>query len=71
MEKLDGQFEIPDQTIAYCLQTPWLQSISIRDNILFSMPYEEGRYQKVLDACALLPDIETFPDGDLSLIGEK
>ena len=57
--------------IAYCLQTPWLQSITIQDNILFSTPYEEERYQTVLDACALLPDLATFDDGDLSQIGEK
>ena len=71
MEKLHGRFEVPDQAVAYCLQTPWLQSISIRDNILFSTPYEEERYQLVLDACALRPDLAIFPDGDLSLIGEK
>jgi ABC-type multidrug transport system fused ATPase/permease subunit len=71
MDMLHGRLEIPNHTIAYCLQTPWLQSISIRDNILFSAPYAEERYQTVLDACALLPDLATFPEGDLSLIGEK
>jgi ABC-type multidrug transport system fused ATPase/permease subunit len=71
MERLTGQVDIPNETIAYCSQTPWLQSISIRDNILFFAPYDEARYQKVLDCCALLPDLATFKDGDMSHIGEK
>lgn len=29
------------------------------------------QYDNVLEACALLPDIETLPAGDLTEIGEK
>jgi ABC-type multidrug transport system fused ATPase/permease subunit len=71
MEMLSGQSEIPNEAIAYCSQTPWLQSVSIRDNILFFGPYDEERYNMVLDCCALLPDLATFKDGDRSHIGEK
>ena len=60
-----------DTPVAYCSQTPWLQSMSIRDNILFTQPYDEERYKQVLDACALLPDLATFQHGDLSPIGEN
>jgi len=58
-------------TIAYVSQYPWLQQASIRDNILFGSPFEAGRYQQVLEACALLPDLEVFEHGDLTEIGEK
>jgi ABC-type multidrug transport system fused ATPase/permease subunit len=71
MEEITGCSTIPNQSIGYCSQKPWLQSISIRDNILFFAPYDEERYQKVLEACALLPDLASFEDGDLSQIGEK
>lgn len=71
LDLVSGDVDIPDELIAYCSQTPWLQSISIRDNILFFSPYEEERYQRVLEACALLPDLSEFKDGDLSQIGEK
>jgi ABC-type multidrug transport system fused ATPase/permease subunit len=71
MDQLSGEGEIPNQMIGYCSQTPWLQSISIRDNILFFSEYEEERYENVLDACVLRQDLATFKDGDLSEIGEK
>ena len=32
---------------------------------------DEDRYQNVLEACALLPDLSLLPAGDLSEIGEK
>ena len=43
--------------------------MSIRENILFNLPYEPARYRKTLDACALLPDLASFQHGDLSTIG--
>ena len=60
-----------DTPIAYCLQTPWLESMTIRDNVLFNSPYDDDRYKEVLEACALIPDLATFPQGDLSAIGEN
>ena len=41
------------------------------DNILFNLPYDEERYQKTLQACALLSDLEILEDGDESEIGER
>ncbi|KAF9175702.1 hypothetical protein BGX21_007199 [Mortierella sp. AD011] len=58
-------------TLAYVSQYPWLQQASIRDNILFGSPLELDRYQKVLEACALLPDLSIFEHGDLTEIGEN
>jgi ABC-type multidrug transport system fused ATPase/permease subunit len=71
LDRLTGECEGPHDTIGYCAQKPWLQSMSIRDNILFFAPYEEERYQSVLEACALQPDLEQFKDRDDSHIGEK
>ena len=71
LDKLGGEAHIPDQMIGYCAQTPWLQSMSIRDNILFSSPLEDIRYKQVLDACALNQDLASFQHGDLSSIGEN
>ncbi|KAF1832529.1 P-loop containing nucleoside triphosphate hydrolase protein [Decorospora gaudefroyi] len=71
LDNTSGDLVRPDQVVAYCAQTPWLQSMSIRHNILFSYPYEEDRYKQVLDACTLLPDLLEFKDGDLSNIGEN
>ncbi|KAK3725948.1 hypothetical protein LTR37_000096 [Vermiconidia calcicola] len=71
LDMLSGALFRPDAPIAYCAQTPWLQSMSIRENILFGAPYDQPRYQRVLAHCALLPDLEDFKAGDLSMIGEN
>ncbi|KAG8525614.1 uncharacterized protein KY384_009258 [Bacidia gigantensis] len=66
-----GHIDRSSNVFGYCAQSPWLQSMSIRDNILFSLPFDEERYYQVLDACALTIDLEHFKDGDRSLIGEN
>jgi hypothetical protein len=41
------------------------------DNILFDLPYNEERYRKTLEVCALLSDLKILEDGDMSEIGER
>ncbi|XP_059833182.1 ATP-binding cassette sub-family C member 5-like [Hypanus sabinus] len=57
-------------TFAYVAQQAWLFNASLRDNILFGKSYEEEKYNNVLDACCLYPDIEILPSGDMTEIGE-
>ncbi|KAE8448168.1 hypothetical protein EG329_009772 [Mollisiaceae sp. DMI_Dod_QoI] len=71
LDQLDGEYHRTNEMVGYCGQTPWLQSMSIRENILFSAPYEEARYRQVLEACALIPDMANFKHGDLSMVGEN
>jgi ABC-type multidrug transport system fused ATPase/permease subunit len=71
MDLLTGVYHAPNQPLGYCAQTPWLQSMSIRDNILFFAAYEQEFYHNVLDACELNPDLKLLADGDSSLIGEN
>jgi ABC-type transport system involved in cytochrome bd biosynthesis fused ATPase/permease subunit len=56
---------------AYAAQTPWLQTASIRDNILFGAEWEEERYNAAVDAAALQMDFKILEKGDLTEIGEK
>lgn len=71
LDTRSGLREVPNETIGYCAQTPWLQSMSIRENILFSSGFDETRYRQVLAACCLIPDLASWKAGDLSLIGEN
>ncbi|RFU76757.1 abc transporter, transmembrane domain, type 1 [Trichoderma arundinaceum] len=63
-----GNWILPG-SVAYVAQTPWLESASFRDNILFGLPYVESRYQKVIEVCALKKDLEILPDGDKTELG--
>jgi len=58
-------------TIAYVSQTAWVFSGTLRENVLFGEPYDEKRYSEVIEACALIEDINRFSNGDLSIVGER
>ncbi|KAJ5090859.1 hypothetical protein N7532_009543 [Penicillium argentinense] len=58
-------------TRAFCPQYSWIQNTSVRNNILFGREYDEKWYNKVIDACALAPDLEILPNGDQTEIGER
>ncbi|KID89813.1 ABC transporter, transmembrane domain, type 1 [Metarhizium guizhouense ARSEF 977] len=63
-----GNWILPG-AVAYVGQNPWLESASLRDNILFGLPFIESRYNTVLDVCALKRDIEILNDGDKTELG--
>ena len=57
--------------MAYVPQQAWIQNATLRDNILFESTLDNVKYERIIKACALLPDIEILPGGDLTEIGEK
>ncbi|CAO3640951.1 unnamed protein product [Mucor hiemalis] len=57
--------------VAYSSQTPWLRNDSIKNNILFGLPFAQKRYKATLFACALEKDLSYLDDGDQTEIGEK
>lgn len=65
-----GTIEVNGE-ISYASQEPWLFSASIRQNILFGMPYDKKRYQEVVKCCALERDFTLFPNADKTLVGER
>ncbi|EIW71535.1 hypothetical protein TREMEDRAFT_42903 [Tremella mesenterica DSM 1558] len=67
---LEQEWLVPNM-VAFVPQQAWLQNASIKDNIIFSSPWSEARYQAVIEACSLLPDLEVLEDGDETEIGEK
>ncbi|XP_052767473.1 multidrug resistance-associated protein 1-like isoform X2 [Mya arenaria] len=70
MEKRAGHVAIQGK-VAYVPQEAWIQNMTVRDNILFGHQWDEVRYSKVLNGCALLQDLEILSGGDMTEIGEK
>lgn len=58
-------------SVAYVPQQAWIQNATLRENIVFGQQTKESYYRRVLEACALLPDLEILPGGDDTEIGEK
>lgn len=58
-------------SVAYCSQSAWLLNESIKNNITFSSPFNQIRYDKVIEACGLKRDLEILSAGDATEIGEK
>ncbi|VDO37669.1 unnamed protein product [Haemonchus placei] len=70
MGKLQGKIGLRGK-VAYVPQQPWIQNMTVRDNILFGKPFDKRKYNQVLSACALKPDLKVLANGDLTEIGEK
>ena len=58
-------------SISYVPQEAWIQNDTLRNNILFYLPYDSQRYFKIIDLCELNQDINSLIGGDLTEIGEK
>ena len=56
---------------AYVPQSAWIQTGTIRDNVLFGKKINKAFYEDVLEACALDRDIQLWYNGDLSVVGER
>eukprot|EP00058_Branchiostoma_floridae_P021695 XP_002607185.1 hypothetical protein BRAFLDRAFT_118636 [Branchiostoma floridae] len=70
MEKQHGYVAVRGST-AFVPQQAWIQNATLRDNILFGKRLNNCQYKEVLEACALGPDLEMLPGGDMTEIGEK
>jgi ABC-type transport system involved in cytochrome bd biosynthesis fused ATPase/permease subunit len=59
-------------TLSYAAQEPFILNTSLRNNVIFGSVFNEDRYEKVIDACCLRPDMQRLgPAGDLTQIGER
>ncbi|KAJ0181178.1 hypothetical protein K1T71_003263 [Dendrolimus kikuchii] len=67
---LNGKLTVNGR-ISYACQESWLFPATVRENILFGLPYEPARYKEICNVCSLFPDFTQFPYGDLSLVGER
>jgi ATP-binding cassette, subfamily C (CFTR/MRP), member 4 len=57
--------------VSYGSQDSWMFSGTVRNNILFGLPYDKLRYQETVKHCALLTDFQQLPQGDKTFVGER
>ncbi|KAI8868431.1 P-loop containing nucleoside triphosphate hydrolase protein [Ramicandelaber brevisporus] len=63
---------VEGKPVGYAAQSAWIfGSATIRDNILFGLPYDEEWYNKVVYACALVEDFRGFEQGDLTELAQR
>ena len=58
-------------SVAYVPQQAWIQNATLRENVTFGTPFNFQKYSRVIEACALEPDIAMLPNGDMTQVGEK
>ncbi|KAF7458312.1 ABC transporter family protein [Cryptosporidium felis] len=56
--------------IGYVTQIPWIPSGTVRSIILFGSEFDGGIYDRVLECCNLLTDVQQWREGDLKQIDE-
>ncbi|KAL6554115.1 hypothetical protein OROMI_019788 [Orobanche minor] len=70
MPRISGKVKLCG-TKAYVSQSPWIQSGTVLDNILFGKDMDRKRYNQVLEACCLKKDLAILSFGDQTIIGER
>jgi ABC-type multidrug transport system fused ATPase/permease subunit len=69
--KGDVFFSRQRSRVGFCDQIVFLPNGSIRDIIVGFSDFDDAWYSTVLDATALVPDLNTFEDGDQTKVGTK
>ncbi|KAI1344554.1 P-loop containing nucleoside triphosphate hydrolase protein [Xylariaceae sp. FL0016] len=70
MRKTSGSV-VWGSSMAVCHQNPWIQNTTVRENILFGLPFEQRWYRTVIQACSLARDLDILTNGDATIVGER
>ncbi|KAF5228301.1 hypothetical protein FAUST_11176 [Fusarium austroamericanum] len=66
-----GQVWLKHRNVSLCEQTPWLVSGSIRHNITCGAALNQHWYDQVLNACALVQDLDHLSGRDMHEVGNE
>lgn len=70
MHTLEGAVERSGKA-AYVPQSMFIRNATVQENITFSQPFDQKRFDRVVAACALEPDLKLLAAGSQTEIGEK
>ncbi|XP_044223017.1 ATP-binding cassette sub-family C member 12 isoform X1 [Thunnus albacares] len=70
MHLLRGSLAV-DGTFAYVSQQAWIFHGTVQENILMGEPFDQAKYDRVVDVCSLRTDLKILPYGDQTEIGER
>nr|XP_009007407.3 ATP-binding cassette sub-family C member 6 isoform X2 [Callithrix jacchus] len=70
LSKVEGFMSIKG-SVAYMPQEAWVQNTSVVENVCFGQELEPAWLERVLEACALQPDLDSFPAGVHTSVGEQ
>ncbi|XP_023560454.1 multidrug resistance-associated protein 6 isoform X2 [Octodon degus] len=70
LSKLEGSVSIQGP-VAYVPQEAWVQNTSVVENVCFRQKLDLPWLERVLEACALGPDVDSFPAGLHTQVGEQ
>jgi ATP-binding cassette, subfamily C (CFTR/MRP), member 1 len=68
--KVSGELELSG-SVAYVPQTAWICHDTLKNNVLFGLPFDEKRFEAAIKASCLGPDISMLPGGVETEIGER
>ena len=57
--------------VAYVPQIPWVFSGTVRENVLFGLPFNQEKFLNVVHVCGLTEDLTVFSNGDMTEIGQR
>ncbi|KNE55572.1 hypothetical protein AMAG_01463 [Allomyces macrogynus ATCC 38327] len=70
MKRTKGHVQVSGR-VGYCPQQAWIQNATLKDNILFGLPFDAARYARAVRLASLERDFKQLPDGEMTEIGEK
>ncbi|KAF2429831.1 ABC transporter [Tothia fuscella] len=66
-----GETILFQQNIGLCSQTPFLPNDTVRNIVVGFFDFDRGWYDEILDATALQQDIQSWDEGDQTMVGTK
>ena len=70
IEKTSGKILVEGK-VSFTAQNPFVFSGTVRENVLFGEEMDRERYERTLEVTCLQPDIQSFENGDMTIIGDR